>query len=179
MTVLLGIRDILWPRKEPKGGGDLIKKRLKAHLDRNLQIAPTRGPGAYLRRFILHAKRVTKSYWRGLFHCYDDPRIPHTSNAVEQSFGKGKRLLRACSGRKSTAVGPGSSGGSYFLYAVALHATTSRTEREAILLQYSKDEYRAARVKQAKIRGPETRRRQYARAPDAMLARIVEAWAEI
>lgn len=176
MIVLLGIRDILWPPKEPKGGGKLIKKRLKAHLEDNLQVAPTRGPGAYLRRFILHAKRVTKSYWNGLFHCYDDPRIPHTSNAIEQTFGKGKRLLRACAGKKTTAVGPGSASGAYFLYTVALHATTTRTERETILKQYSKEEYLASRLKQAEIRGPESRRRQYARNPEETLARINETW---
>ena len=175
MIIVLGIRNILWPKKSPKGGA-LIKRRLKAFLENNLLLAPQRGPGTFLRRFILNAKRVTASYWPGLFHCYDDPRIPHTSNAIEHTFGKGKRLLRACGGRKSTAVGPGSAGGSFFLFTVAFHSTTSRVERDALLMQYSKEEYRAARIKQAAIRRPEAKRRQFARSPDAVLDRIAENW---
>jgi hypothetical protein len=27
-----------------------------------------------------HIYRVTMSYWRGLFHCYDHPEIPRTNN---------------------------------------------------------------------------------------------------
>lgn len=175
MIVLLGIRNILWPKKTPKGGG-IVRKRLAAFLESHLQFSPQRGPGVYLRRFILHAKRVTASYWHGLFHCYDDPRIPQTSNVIEHLFGKGKRLLRACGGRMSTSAGPGSSGGSFFLFSVALHATTSRAEREALLTRFPQEEYRSARIKQAAIRRPEARRRQYARNPDAVLDQISQDW---
>ncbi len=31
-----------------------------------------------------HFSRVTHSYWRGLFHCYDLPEVPRTNNALEQ-----------------------------------------------------------------------------------------------
>lgn len=175
MIVVIGIRDILWPKKAPKGGG-IIKKRLATFLENQALLAPQRGRGAYLRRFIQHAGNVTERYWSGLFHCYDDPRIPQTSNAIEQLFGKGKRALRACGGRMSTAVGPGSSGGSFFLFSVALHETTSREEREDLLLRFSYEDYRASRAKQSVIRGPEARRRQYARNPDAVIAKIEEEW---
>jgi hypothetical protein len=175
MIVVLGIRDILWPKKAPPGGG-LIRKRLAGFLEAQFQVAPQAGPGAYLRRFIRHAKRVTTSYREGLFHCYDDPRIPQTSNAIEHLFGKGKRLLRACGGRKSTAAGPGSSGGSFFLYTVAFHDTTPRAERENLLMQFSREKYSAARAKQVAIRGPEARRRRYARTPDAVLDQIGARW---
>lgn len=177
MIVLIGIRNILWPKKPPKGG-NTIKKRLSSFLSTQLILAPTRGPGTYLRRFVEHAEKVTKSYWPGLFHCYDDPRIPQTSNSVEGIFGKGKRLLRACGGRKSTAVGPGSTGGSFFLFAVAFHEVAPREEREALLMQYSKQEYKAARIRQREIRGPEARRRQYARNPESLLDSIGKRWEE-
>lgn len=175
MMVVMGIRDILWPEKPPKGG-EIIKKRLAAFLETQALLAPQRGRGAYLRRFIRHARNVTERYWPGLFHCYDDQRIPQTSNTIEQMFGKGKRALRACGGRMSTAVGPGSSGGSFFLFSIALHATTSREEREDLLMRFSYEDYRASRAKQSVIRGPEARRRQYARNPDAVLAKIGEEW---
>lgn len=175
MIVILGIRNILWPKKLAKDGG-IVKKRLRTFLDSQSRIAPQRGPGAYLRRFIRHAMIVTASYWEGLFHCYDDPRIPQTSNTIEQLFGKAKRLLRACGGRKSTASGSGSSGGAFFLYTVAFHESFPRAEREAILTRISKEEYQAARTKQQSIRKPEARRRQYTRDPDKLLDQIERDW---
>lgn len=177
MIVLIGIRDILWPKKPPKGGS-VIKRRLKTFLASHLEIAPTRGPGVYLRRFVEHAIKVTESYWPGLFHCYEDPRIPQTSNRIEGVFGKGKRLLRACGGRKSTAVGPGSTGGSFFLFTVAYHETASRKEREDLLKQYSREGYQASRARQRVIRSPEAKRRQYARNPDGFLEGIEKRWGE-
>lgn len=175
LIVLVGIRNILWPKEPPKGG-DVVRKRLSSFLDNQLILAPTRGLGAYLRRFIEHAWKVTESYWPGLFHCYDDPRIPQTSNRIEEVFGKGKRILRACSGRKSTAVGPGSTGGSFFLFTVAFHEMTTRQEREEFLKRYSREEYEAARARQKVIREAEGRRRRYARNPDAVLDSIAQRW---
>ena len=32
-------------------------------------------------------RKVTASYWPGLFHCYDDPALPRTNNDLEQYFG--------------------------------------------------------------------------------------------
>jgi len=175
LIVLIGIRDILWPEKKPKSG-EIVQKRLRSFLDIQLLLAPARGVGSYLRRFIEHAKKVTESYWEGLFHCYDDPRIPQTSNAIEGLFGFGKRILRKCGGRKSTANGCGSAGGSFFLFTAAFHACISREERENLLLEYIPKNYREARKKQALIRGPEYKRRQYTRDPDAFLERISQNW---
>ncbi len=31
-----------------------------------------------------HFYKVTRSYWRGLFHCYDVPDLPRTNNDLEQ-----------------------------------------------------------------------------------------------
>lgn len=178
MIVLIGIRNILWPRKAPKNG-KIVQKRLSSFLDIQLLLAPSRGRGSYLRRFIEHAQKVTQSYWLGLFHCYDDPRIPQTSNTIEGLFGFGKRILRKCGGRKSTANGCGSAGGSFFLLTAALHACTPRKDREELLSGYSPKDYWDARQKQAQIRAPESKRRQYARTPDAYLERISQKWAKM
>jgi len=32
-------------------------------------------------------RKVTSSYWPGLFHCYDLPDLPRTNNELEQYFG--------------------------------------------------------------------------------------------
>jgi hypothetical protein len=40
------------------------------------------------------------NYWRGLFHCYDQPAIPRTNNDLEQYFGKARHHERRATGHK-------------------------------------------------------------------------------
>jgi hypothetical protein len=47
-----------------------------------------------------HFRKVTRSYWPGLFHCYDVPELPRTDNDLEQLFGSHRYHERRCSGRK-------------------------------------------------------------------------------
>jgi len=44
--------------------------------------------------------KVTRSYWRGLFHCYDVPEVPRTNNDLEQYFGKARHHERRATGHK-------------------------------------------------------------------------------
>ena len=39
-------------------------------------------------------------YWKNLFYCYDDKRIPRTNNDIEKSFNALKRIKRKRTGRK-------------------------------------------------------------------------------
>jgi hypothetical protein len=45
--------------------------------------------------------KVTRSYWRGLFHCYDMPEVPRTNNDLEQYFGAARHHERRATGHKS------------------------------------------------------------------------------
>ena len=47
-----------------------------------------------------HIYRVTMSYWRGLFHCYDHREIPRTNNDLEQYFGAARHHERRATGHK-------------------------------------------------------------------------------
>jgi Transposase, Mutator family len=48
-----------------------------------------------LKTFGRHLDKVSRSYWPGLFHCYDVPTLPRTNNALESRFRDiGRRLLR-------------------------------------------------------------------------------------
>jgi hypothetical protein len=47
-----------------------------------------------------HFYRVTRSYWRGLFHCYDRPEIPRTNNDLEHYFGTARHHERRVTGQK-------------------------------------------------------------------------------
>lgn len=153
-----------------------MRRRLFAYLGRLRRNAPQRGRGAYLRRFAENAVAITRRYAFGLFHCYDDPRIPQTSNDLEGLNGAGKRNLRRCGARGSTANGPGSSCGRAYLIAVALNACRSSAELQALLASVSTEEYEQARIRLDEIRAPSRRRRAMLRHPDRHLATILQNW---
>jgi len=48
--------------------------------------------------------KQTKSHWPGLFHCYADPRIPHTNNDGEQLILVVKNLIRRMANNPNPAV---------------------------------------------------------------------------
>src|SRR5258708_3070354 len=50
-------------------------------------------------------RKVTASYWPGLFHCYDVPGLPHTNNELEQYFGSARYHERRATGRKQASPG--------------------------------------------------------------------------
>ena len=50
-------------------------------------------------------RKVTTSYWPGLFHCYDHADLPRTNNALEQYFGSARYHERRTSGRKQASPG--------------------------------------------------------------------------
>jgi hypothetical protein len=52
-----------------------------------------------------HFRKVTRSYWPGLFHCYDVADLPRTNNDLEQSFGSYRYHERRSSGRKVACPG--------------------------------------------------------------------------
>lgn len=49
---------------------------------------------------ISHFLKITRSYWSGLFHCYDVEGLPRTNNDLEQVFGVLRHHQRRCTGRK-------------------------------------------------------------------------------
>jgi hypothetical protein len=52
---------------------------------------------------IVHFVKVSRSYWPGLFHCYSDPDLPRTNNALEQQFGSYRWHERRITGRKTAS----------------------------------------------------------------------------
>jgi hypothetical protein len=54
-----------------------------------------------LRTFV----KVTKSYWPGLFRCYESVEIPRTNNDLEHLFGSYRYHERRATGRKTASAG--------------------------------------------------------------------------
>jgi hypothetical protein len=50
-------------------------------------------------------RKVTRSYWPGLFRCYDVADLPRTNNDLEQFFGSYRYHERRASGRKVACPG--------------------------------------------------------------------------
>ena len=53
-----------------------------------------------LRGALEHFLKVTRSYWDGLFYCYDVPDLPGTNNDLEQLFGAYRHHERRVRGQK-------------------------------------------------------------------------------
>jgi hypothetical protein len=52
-----------------------------------------------------HFRKVTDSYWPGLFHCYDAPDLPRTNNDLEHFFGAARYRERRATGRRMASPG--------------------------------------------------------------------------
>ena len=50
-----------------------------------------------------HFLKVTRSYWSGLFHCYEMADLPRTNNQLEQFFGSHRYHERRASGRRAAS----------------------------------------------------------------------------
>jgi hypothetical protein len=50
-----------------------------------------------------HFVKVSRSYWRGLFDCYNVADLPRTNNGLEQTFGSYRYHERRATGRKGAS----------------------------------------------------------------------------
>lgn len=78
---------------------------------------------AALAEWATHVYRVTRTYWPGLFHCYDEPTIPRTNNDLEQYFGRARHHERRATGRKRPPAAVAVRGAVRVVAAVATQAT--------------------------------------------------------
>ena len=74
-----------------------VARQLRGYLDTVQQqpkITPT------LEAFGRHLDLVSRSYWPGLFHCYDVPGLPRTNNELESHFRETRRRLLRPTGQQ-------------------------------------------------------------------------------
>lgn len=58
-----------------------------------------------LTAMLMTFRKVTASYFPGLFHCYDVAGLPRTNNDLEQYFGSARYHGRRATGRKTASPG--------------------------------------------------------------------------
>lgn len=76
---------------------DQVAGQLRGYLD-TVRRWPEAPPILY--QFGLHLDTVSRSYWPGLFHCYDVPGLPRTNNDLESRFRDTRRRLLRTTGQK-------------------------------------------------------------------------------
>lgn len=68
-----------------------------------MEQAPT--PSESLAAMLSTFRKVTTSYWAGLFYCYDHVDLPRTNNELEQYFGSARYHERRTTRRKQASPG--------------------------------------------------------------------------
>jgi hypothetical protein len=77
--------------------GQQVKARYRALL---AQMRKQAKSSPWLEQVVKQFIKVTRSYWPGLFHCYDVVELPRTNNDLEQLFGATRYHERRATGRK-------------------------------------------------------------------------------
>jgi len=123
------------------------------------EIARTFISSDVLTRMITTFRKVTASYWPGLFHCYDVADLPRTNNDLEQYFGSARYHERRATGRKRASPGMVVRGSVRVVASVAsrLHHFRGGELRPADMTQWRTlrkelDERHEARRKQRRFR---------------------------
>lgn len=79
-----------------------VRRRLQGLLG---AMSRHRGSAGTLESAAAHFLKVTRSYWPGLFHCYESAGLPRTNNDLERFFGSHRYHERRASGRKAASPG--------------------------------------------------------------------------
>src|SRR5262245_10458333 len=81
-------------------GGAAVRSQLGGLLGAMHRHRPAAGP---LVGAVDHFLKVSRSYWPGLFACYDTPARPRTNNDLEPLFGSHRYHQRRVTGRKGAS----------------------------------------------------------------------------
>jgi hypothetical protein len=94
---LRDIAYILKPTSPQVRNGAQVAEQLRGYLDairRQSDVSPV------IYDFGRHMDKVSRSYWPGLFHCYNVPGLPRTNNEIESHFRDTGRQMFRITGQK-------------------------------------------------------------------------------
>jgi hypothetical protein len=116
-----------------------------------------------------HFLKVSRSYWSGLFHCYEVADLPRTNNALEQLFGSYRHHERRVSGRKVASPALVLRGAARIIAAVA---TRQRPERVQELRGADPARWAELRAELAERRQRRSERRRFRCDPEGYLRQL-------
>jgi hypothetical protein len=129
-------------------------------------LAREQAPCGRLAEALAHFRKVTWSYWRGLFRCYEVAELPRTNNELEQFFGSYRDHERRCSGRKVACPGTVVRGS---VRLIAAAATRSRPIGVADLVPSDLGAWRELRRSLGRRQAVRALGRRFRRDPEAYL----------
>ena len=147
-------------------GGASVRRRLGGLLG---AMARHRDKAGRLACAVGHFLKVSRSYWPGLFACYDGEGVPRTNNALEQLFGSQRYHERRASGRKAGSPALVLRGAARLVAAVATRQRAFTAEDLA-----GADRAAWARLRrELDVRGQRrTERRRFRRDPEGYLRQL-------
>ena len=151
---------------EAQHPGAAVKRRLQGLLG---AMARHRAAAGTLAPSLVHFLRVSRSYWPGLFHCYEVPELPRTNNDLEQAFGTHRYHERRATGRNGASPALVLSGS---IRLVAAAATRLRAFSAWEITPENLDAWQTLRHELATRRQHRTLRRRFRRDPASYLAQL-------
>jgi hypothetical protein len=119
-----------------------------------------------------HFRKVTRSYWPGLFRCYGVADLPRTNNDLEQFFGSYRYHERRASGRKVACPGTVVRGS---VRLVASAATRMRPVEGSDLAPSDPSAWRVLREKLERRQAVRTLGRRFRRDPSSYLKTLEDS----
>jgi hypothetical protein len=144
-----------------------VRRQLAGLLGAMRQAAGRAAPA--VRAQLLRFAKVTKSYWPGLFVCYDMADVPRTNNDLEQLFGSHRYHERRASGRKRSSPGLVVSGS---VRVVSGLATRLRPEEGLRLAEGYVEGWRRTRAALDRRREGRRQQRRFRHDPSAYLKQL-------
>ena len=123
-----------------------------------------------------HFFKVTRSYWSGLFHCYDISDLPRTNNDLEHLFGQHRYLERRITGRKVASSALVIRGSVRIVAAVMTRLSPFSPEQ---LLPQSIHDWQTLRTELDAARHKRTLQRRFRQNPDAYLATLEQRFNQL
>jgi len=120
---------------------------------------------------VAHFVKVTRSYWLGLFHCYEVEDLPRTNNALEQLFGAHRYHERRASGRKGASPALVLRGAARVVAAVA---TRERDYTAKELAEAKREDWEQLRQELETRRERRAERTRFRRNPQVFLSQLEE-----
>src|SRR5690349_11546278 len=125
---------------------------------------------------LVHFRKVTRSYWPGLFACYTVPDLPRTNNGLEQFFGAYRYHDRRTTGRKVASPSLVLNGS---VSIIAAAATRLHPYSTAELAPESVKAWQELRQARETRRLQRTLRRRFRRDPASYLAKLEEDFLQL
>jgi hypothetical protein len=155
-------------RNKRKRPGKQVRRGLSGLLSK-IRAAAAQARDPAVAEQLRHFVKVTRSYWPGLFHCYDSTDLPRTNNDLEHLFGSHRYHERRASGRKVASPGLVVQGS---VRVVASLATRLRPEEGLTLRTGYVEDWRRLRAELDRRREARRKQRRFRRDPADYLSKL-------